>query len=71
MFRRKEIINWEELQSTYTVVLRQGTVEAPPTDVFAMATEDGEDRWQDLKKRVVEHVSIARQLHVHVHVCDL
>ena len=54
-------MNWEELQSTYTVVLRQGTAEAPPTGVFAMATEDGEDRWQDLKKRVVEHVSVTRQ----------
>ncbi len=49
-------MNWDDVQNTYTVVLRHGTDEEPATGVFTVGTEDGEERWDDLRKRVVEHV---------------
>ncbi|KJE98064.1 proteasome 26S non-ATPase subunit 12 [Capsaspora owczarzaki ATCC 30864] len=47
LFTTAELINWVDLEATYGAELRNG-------DVFA-ATEAGAQRWEDLKKRVIEH----------------
>ena len=55
-FHRRELLNWNAFNASYGPVLRDGTEDEPATDVFATGTEDGERRWQDFKKRVVQHV---------------
>lgn len=55
-FRRQELLDWHTFQSTYGPVLREGVSDGPATDVFPPGTEIGEKHWEDLRKRVVEHV---------------
>ena len=40
----------------YEKELCQGSEANPITGVFDLSTEQGTKRWEDLKKRVVEHV---------------
>ena len=51
-------MNWDAVEEKYSSVLKEGTMEEPASGVFTLETEDGEERWQDLRKRVIEHVSI-------------
>ena len=52
-----ELIRWAALVQMYEEPLRKGSADCPATDVFA-DTEQGNKRWEQLKKRCVEHVSI-------------
>lgn len=54
LFNTAELINWSVLETQFQAVLRVGTSECPATAVFAN-TEAGDQRWKDLKNRVVEH----------------
>ena len=49
-------MRWQQVCAIYEKELKQGTTENPPTDVFN-DTEQGKQRWEDLRVRVVEHVS--------------
>lgn len=55
-FTTMELMRWSSLVEDYGKELREGSSDSPATDVFPY-NEDGEKRWQDLKNRVVEHVS--------------
>lgn len=55
-FRRQELLNWSVFQASYTTVLREGVPEEPPTDVFAVGTEEGDTHWKDFEKKLIEHV---------------
>lgn len=55
-FTTMELMRWSSLVEDYGKELREGSPDSPATDVFTQ-TEEGEKRWQDLKNRVVEHVS--------------
>lgn len=57
-FRRQELLDWDTFQSRYGPALREGAEDGPATTVFVPDTELGERQWQDLRKRVIEHVSI-------------
>lgn len=50
LFINPEIIRWNNLCSTYEKILRA-------TPYFNSNEEKGVERWNDLKNRVVEHVS--------------
>lgn len=50
LFINPEIIRWNTLCSTYEKMLRL-------TPYFDSSDEKGQERWNDLKNRVVEHVS--------------
>ena len=56
-FKRHELLEWKSFQINYEEVLRAGLPDCPATDVFAMDTELGKEQWEDLRKRVIEHVS--------------
>ena len=56
-FKRRELLQWTEFLVSYEEVLREGTPDCSTTDVFATATELGKQQWEDLRKRVIEHVS--------------
>ena len=56
-FTTHELIHWARFKELYEVELCQGTEANPATGVFNRTTEQGQKRWDDLKKRVVEHVS--------------
>ncbi|XP_028395643.1 26S proteasome non-ATPase regulatory subunit 12-like [Dendronephthya gigantea] len=49
-----ELMNWSDVSQQYEQELRQGSVENPSTNVF-MNTEEGNKRWDDFRKRIVEH----------------
>lgn len=57
-FTTMELMRWASLVEDYGKELREGSPESPATDVFSYS-EEAEKRWQDLKNRVVEHVSSA------------
>ena len=57
LFVNAELIRWAALVQMYEGPLRRGTPDCPATDVFAQS-EAGDARWQQLKKRCVEHVSL-------------
>ena len=40
----------------YGVVLREGVPDCPATGVFSADEEIGREQWEDLRKRVIEHV---------------
>ena len=42
---------------SYGAALREGVADCPATDVFATDVELGREQWEDLRKRVIEHVS--------------
>lgn len=54
-FTTHELIHWVRFKELYEVELSQGTEASPATGVFNRTTEQGQKRWDDLKKRVVEH----------------
>ena len=54
LFTTKEIMRWKELLQIYEPELRAAF---PGNQIFSTSTDDGKQRWEDLKKRVVEHVS--------------
>lgn len=51
-----ELMNWAEVTQQYEKELRLGCDENPATQVF-LNTEEGNKRWDDFRKRIVEHVS--------------
>lgn len=53
-FTTAELMNWAHLQETYKAELSSGPT---ATGVFDLNTETGKTHWEDLRKRVVEHVS--------------
>lgn len=53
-FNTAEIINWTVLETQYQQLLKVGTSDSPATSVFD-SSESGQQRWKDLKNRVVEH----------------
>ena len=57
-FRREELLEWSVFESKYGHALREETSDVKATDVFKMGEEMGERRWEDFKKRVIEHVSL-------------
>ena len=56
-FKRTELLQWTSFQISYEEVLREGVPDCSATDVFATGTELGKEQWEDLRKRVIEHVS--------------
>lgn len=46
-------MNWSVVQQNYGEELRNGTGKY----VFDTVSDDGNKRWEELRKRVVEHVS--------------
>lgn len=48
-------MRWSQIKELYESELRAG---ASATGVFDMGTDEGNKRWEDLRKRVVEHVSL-------------
>ena len=54
-FINQELIDQKKLVQLYGPELKQGSKDSPPTSVFNEKTEEGKQRWDDLKKRVVEH----------------
>lgn len=57
-FRREELLEWALVESKYGPVLRDGTSDVTVTDVFTRGQEMGERRWENFRKRVIEHVSL-------------
>lgn len=55
LFVNPELIRWKGLCNTFEKDLKQGSSTLAPTKVFASESEFGSKRWDDLKKRVVEH----------------
>lgn len=55
-FTTMELMRWAALVEDYGKELREGSADSPATVVFSNS-EEGENRWKDLKNRVVEHVS--------------
>ena len=64
-FTTPELMRWQQVCAIYEKELKQGTTENPPTDVFT-ETEQGKQRWEDLRVRVVEHVSCNNMFSVYV-----
>lgn len=56
-FKRSELLQWTSFQISYEEILREGVPDCSATDVFATGTELGKEQWEDLRKRVIEHVS--------------
>lgn len=54
-FTTSELMRWSQIKELYESELRAG---ASATGVFDMGTDEGNKRWEDLRKRVVEHVSL-------------
>lgn len=54
-FTTVELIDWTRFKELYEKELCEGSADNPATSVFNKTTEDGKKRWDDLKKRVVEH----------------
>jgi len=54
-FTTHELIHWVRFKELYEKELCQGSEANPSTGVFELSTEQGKKRWDDLKKRVVEH----------------
>ena len=52
-----ELMNWAEVTQQYEKELRQGSAENLATEVF-VNNEEGNKRWDDFRKRIVEHVSV-------------
>lgn len=57
-FKRRELLDWATFQSKYGAALREGVPDCPATGVFAADEELGREQWDDLRKRVIEHVSV-------------
>lgn len=57
-FTRIELLDWSNFQASYADVLRMGSSEEPATDVLEPRTDDGNKHWEELRKRIVEYVSI-------------
>ena len=51
-------MEWRNLTSICEKEFRDGLPDSPATGVFDRNTDRGNKRWEDFKKRVVEHVSI-------------
>ena len=51
-----ELMNWAEVTHQYEKELRQGSTDCLATQVF-LNDEEGNKRWDDFRKRIVEHVS--------------
>lgn len=56
LFTTPELINWKSLHLKYESDLREATSDITAAEVFGH-NEIGKKCWQDLKNRVVEHVS--------------
>lgn len=54
LFNTSELIHWSVLEEQFQSILRIGKPECPATMVFDNS-ENGNQRWKDLKNRVVEH----------------
>lgn len=54
-FTTTELIHWARLKNLYEKELCEGSEANPCTGVFDMKSDEGKKRWDDLKKRVVEH----------------
>ena len=50
-------MQWKSLTSICEKEFRDGLPDSPATGVFDRITERGNKRWDDFRKRVVEHVS--------------
>ena len=57
LFRRDELLDWNEFEATFGPVLRDGVEDGPATSVFQQGDALGERHWEDFRKRVIEHVS--------------
>ena len=53
-FTTNEVMRWKDLAQVYESELR---TQHPGVTVFSTKTDEGNQRWKDLKIRVVEHVS--------------
>jgi len=58
-FIRVELLDWNNFQASYSHTLRMGSTEEPATDVLQLSTEEGDKHWEELRKRIVEHVRTA------------
>ena len=56
-FTTQELMRWQQVCAIYEGELKKGSADSPPTNVFS-DDEQGNQRWNDLRNRVVEHVSV-------------
>ena len=56
-------MRWSYIKEVYEAELRTGP---SATGVFEEHTDEGKKRWEDLQKRVVEHVSLIVFFHLKV-----
>ena len=52
---KQELIDWESFVEHFGPVFRDGVGDEQHTDVFPH-NDKGDERWEDFRKRVVEHV---------------
>ena len=57
LFKTDELMQWKNLTSMCEKEFRDGLSGSPATGAFDRTSERGNKRWDDFKKRVVEHVS--------------
>ena len=62
-FTTAELMRWSYIKEVYEAELRTGP---SATGVFEEHTDEGKKRWEDLQKRVVEHVSLIVFFHLKV-----
>ncbi|XP_033630522.1 26S proteasome non-ATPase regulatory subunit 12-like [Asterias rubens] len=53
-FTTQELMRWQQVCAIYEGELKKGSTDSLPTDVFS-DNEQGKQRWNDLRNRVVEH----------------
>ena len=58
-FTTAELMRWSHIKEVYESELRTGST---ASGVFDPKTDEGKKRWEDLRKRVVEHVSLILNL---------
>jgi hypothetical protein len=56
LFKIQELIHWKDLLKNFEIELKNGINDDSVTNVF-IKNDDGNQRWEDFKVRVVEHVN--------------
>ena len=49
-------MDWSNFQASFGDTLRLGSGEEPASDVMKTNTDSGDKHWEELRKRIVEHV---------------
>ena len=63
-----ELMNWSRIKELYESELRSPS---SSVGVFDVGTDEGNKRWEDLRKRVVEHVRETTHVCVYLALHDI